>query len=96
MLSVAGELDIATAPQLEQAVTQLCEAGAQEIEINLRDVTFIDSTGMQAILRAKERCARYRTAFFLVPTTNPGPHRLFEVTGIERILPWRDREAEPT
>jgi anti-anti-sigma factor len=76
-LVLSGELDLNGAGELEAAITRLCKAGALEIEVDLREITFIDSSGVQAIMRAREQCAEHRTQFFLVPGTQPGPRRLF-------------------
>lgn len=96
-LAVVGELDIATAPMLEAAMTRLCEAGALEIEIDLRDAAFIDSSGLKAILRGKAQCAEHRSEFVLVPGSRR-TQRFFEVAGVLDSLPWRspaDPRKEP-
>ena len=85
-LVLSGELDLHSAPDLEAAVTRLCKAGALEIEIDLREITFIDSSGVQAILSAREKCAEHRAQFFLVPGKHPGPKRLFEITKLDTRL----------
>lgn len=92
-LLLSGELDLNGAAELEAAITRLCKAGALEIEIDLREITFIDSSGVQAIMRAREQCAEHRTQFFLVPGAHPGPRRLFEIMKLDDVLPWR--EAAP-
>jgi anti-anti-sigma factor len=89
-LILSGELDLQTSPQLTSAITRLCEAGALEIEIDLRDVSFIDSSGVRAILHAKEQCEGHRAEFFIVPGTHPGPRRLFEIMALTDKLPWRE------
>jgi anti-anti-sigma factor len=93
-LVLSGELDLNGAGELEAAITRLCKAGALEIEVDLREITFIDSSGVQAIMRAREQCAEHRTQFFLVPGTHPGPRRLFEIMKLDDVLPWR--EAAPS
>lgn len=92
-LVLSGEMDLQGAPELEASITRLCSAGALEIEIDLRDVWFIDSSGIQAILRARERCAEHDSGFFLIPGGHPGPRRLFEIMRLDSVLPWRDADA---
>jgi anti-anti-sigma factor len=92
-LVLSGEMDLQGTPALESAITRLCTAGALEIEIDLRDVWFIDSSGIQAILRARERCAEHNSKFFLIPGQHPGPRRLFEIMRLDDVLPWRDADA---
>jgi anti-anti-sigma factor len=90
-LVLTGELDLGSAPELEAALTRLCEAGVSEIEIDLREVDFIDSTGLRAILIAKDTCAKEGIEFFLVPSRRESQHKLFEITGLLNVLPWRRR-----
>jgi anti-anti-sigma factor len=93
-LVLSGELDLQGAPAVESAITRLCTAGALEIEIDLRDVWFIDSSGVQALLRARRECAEHHCEFFLVLGEHPGPRRLFEIMRLEEALPWREAAGE--
>jgi anti-anti-sigma factor len=49
---VAGELDIATTPQLHAQLAHEQGNGATAIVLDLSDVTFMDSTGLHALLSA--------------------------------------------
>jgi anti-sigma B factor antagonist len=53
-LSVAGELDIATTPQLEEAVNKALADGATTVGVNLANLTFIDSSGLRMFLQLNE------------------------------------------
>ena len=55
VLTVSGELDIATAPRVRAAVADLLGQGVRHVEVDLTDCTFIDSTGMGALLWAAHR-----------------------------------------
>src|SRR3979409_2393089 len=50
LVTVTGELDIATAPQLREALTARPAEGGL-IVVDLTPVTFMDSTGLEAIVR---------------------------------------------
>jgi anti-anti-sigma factor len=91
-LVLSGELDLQGAPSVEAAITRLCKAGAIEIEIDLRDLWFIDSSGLQALLRARQLCAQHNCEFFLMPGRHPGPRRLFEIMRLDDALPWREAD----
>lgn len=54
---------------------------------------FIDSTGIRAILMAKETCAREGVGFMLVPARNEPQRRIFERAGLLDLLPWRRTEG---
>lgn len=54
-LSVSGELDLATAPALEEALSAAFRDGAAEevkvLSIDLSDVGFVDASGVRAVCR---------------------------------------------
>jgi anti-sigma B factor antagonist len=56
-LSVSGELDLATAPQLEQQAKTLLADGARSIVIDLANLNFIDSTGLRLLLLLSQQAA---------------------------------------
>jgi anti-anti-sigma factor len=89
-LSVSGEVDLQTTPALEAAVADACARGAT-VELDLHEVSFIDSTGIRAVLNAKSLCGERGVEFLLVPSRHQAPHRTFELAGVLDLLPWRSR-----
>ena len=75
VVHLTGELDIATRPALEDAL----HAIDGEIVIDLRGLTFLDSDGLQMILRHRRR------PLTVVPGV-PRVQRLFEITETDRML----------
>jgi anti-sigma B factor antagonist len=51
-MEVVGELDVASAPLLEEAVTGALEAGRRDLVVDLANTTFLDSSGLSALIRA--------------------------------------------
>jgi anti-sigma B factor antagonist len=88
VIGVAGEIDLFTAPKLrEQFLAALDQEGANaQLVVDLSRVTFMDSTGLGALLELRSSLAeRGRT---LELAAGPGPVRLlFEVTGLDAKLP---------
>jgi anti-sigma B factor antagonist len=79
-LTLRGELDLGTAPQLEQA---LADANG-EVLLDLRGLTFMDSTGVRLLLEASEqRVGRLR----ILPPPNGDARVTIEETGIAPLLP---------
>jgi anti-anti-sigma factor len=79
VVTLSGELDLASTPTLERELDAVESAGAKRILIDLGGVGFMDSTGLQALLRARERA----TAGGLQLILRRGPHqvqRVFELT----------------
>lgn len=55
-LTVAGDLDIATAPQLDRALRSACAStAAAAVRLDLRRLDFVDSTGAKVLLDADRR-----------------------------------------
>lgn len=85
LLSVTGELDIATAPQLRATVGDLLGQGVRHVEVDLEACTFIDSTGMGALLWASHRL--HAAGGDLVATHAHGATmRTLEISGVDRVL----------
>ena len=54
LLSLAGELDVASTPQLRAAMQQQIDAGVQRCVLDLKDLSFCDSSGLTALLWAEQ------------------------------------------
>lgn len=55
VLVLSGELDLASAPMLERELREAEAASPGRLVIDLAGLAFMDSTGLQALLRARER-----------------------------------------
>jgi anti-sigma B factor antagonist len=89
-LSLVGELDIATAPELQTAIEGLCEDGAGEIALDLHELSFIDSTGLRLISTSRQMCGRHGCDFSLT-RAQPRTQRLLELAGVMGRLALRDK-----
>jgi anti-anti-sigma factor len=86
VLAVSGEVDLATAPDLEEAVTAaVSTTGAQAVRIDLAQVSFMDSTGLRVLLSGRQAAEQRGLAFTVA---NPQPHllKVMRVTGIDGLL----------
>jgi anti-sigma B factor antagonist len=94
-LYLTGELDMASAPELEGRAEQVCSRDASELVLDLSKLEFIDSAGLNAILRVRALCQENACEFCLTPGEQP-VQRLFEVTRLIDRLPFRKsrRDAE--
>jgi anti-sigma B factor antagonist len=87
-LVLRGELDMASAPALEGTLQELCEGGAQELVVDLSQLTFMDSTGLNAILKSRTLCEEHVCELGLIPGRRP-VQRVFELTHLLDRLPFR-------
>ena len=81
---LSGELDIATAPHfLDELVEAAC--GSAVVILDLRELTFMDSIGLQAILDAHARLAKADCRLALIRGGRQ-VQQIFEITGTEHRL----------
>jgi anti-sigma B factor antagonist len=92
-VSVAGELDIATAPRIEEALVAAEEKGPSLILLDLRELEFMDSTGLRTILSADSR-AREAGRRLVVVQGDENVKRVFEVTRLYDRVEIVDDPAE--
>jgi len=90
---VSGELTLETAAVVRALLDIVCANDATEVELDLRDLTFIDSTGIGVIMVAKQACAGQGCGFFLIPSKAPQPARIWELSGLQNQLSWREGPA---
>src|SRR5205085_5400249 len=90
MLTLLGELDHATAPELEAAIVRLCNDGAKEIVLDLRELSRIDSTGWRVIYTGEKLCDGHECDFSIARVHAP-PRRLTKPTDVRRQLSFRRR-----
>jgi anti-sigma B factor antagonist len=100
-LALAGELDLAGAPDLEETL-RAAEARDGHLVLDLRELRFIDSTGLSVLVDAHNRRAE-NGAVGLRLVAQPGPVlRVIEMCGLDRLFeirvagaPSRDRATAP-
>jgi anti-sigma B factor antagonist len=85
VLSLAGELDMASAPLFEGALDGAELTAASALVLDLQELRFIDSTGLRIILATRERC-RERGQDFAITPGSPQVQRLLSVTGVGEHL----------
>ena len=87
-ISVRGELDLSTAPELEGPLNQALESGEGSMLIDLSQCEFIDSTGIALIVRAWQRLDNGENGRALVLCSqNDQVRRVLEITGLELSIP---------
>lgn len=85
VVEVAGEVDIATAPDLRGALEEVREKGAIRIVIDLEGVTFMDSSGLEVLVGASKGLEERGGRLALVCEDGP-VHRVLRITGLDKGL----------
>jgi len=92
LLTVRGELDIATAPRMLAALNEVLAQMKVPLVVDLSDVLFMDSTGLALLMNARRRAMRNQQGFAIVCPNGP-ISRLFEIADMVeslRVRPDRD------
>lgn len=85
VVAVTGELDLYSAEQLQRALAELIDKGAQGVVLDLMGVSFIDSAGLGVLLDALKRLRATDNALALV-VTDYDVERLLGITGLDATL----------
>jgi len=84
-IALCGELDLANASTAEAALGELLDQGAPVV-VDMRELEFIDSTGIALLVAALGRGGEESRVTF-IPSTAPAVTRVLELTGLAERLP---------
>jgi anti-anti-sigma factor len=86
VIAARGELDLATAPALEDALLPRLRDGRHAI-IDLRDLQFMDSSGVRVLIAAHHAAQERGGRLSLVRLADGSPiQRVLEISGLDAIL----------
>ena len=84
-VSVAGELDLATAPDLKEALTEVVRNGATGVVVDLSKTSFIDSTTLGVLMGAVKRL-RPNGGELVISCHDSNIRKIFEITLLDRVF----------
>ncbi|MGD1222591.1 STAS domain-containing protein [Streptomyces krungchingensis] len=89
LVTVEGDLDVETAPELRHHLSDQVRAGRRHLLIDLASVPFMDSSGINAILKALEET---RLAGGSIRLVSPAPavRRVLDLTGVNLAIASSD------
>ncbi len=79
VVSVVGEIDMATAPELASAIDSAPD-DVSRVVISLSEVTFLDSSALNALVRSQRELAHRDISFRVVCAADRVARRVFEIT----------------
>jgi anti-sigma B factor antagonist len=92
VISLAGEVDLYTAPEFKQQLLEVIGQGGKEVIVDFSDTTFIDSTTLGVLVGGVKRLRTNEGQLSLV-CSDRNITKIFEITGLDRvftIFPTRD------
>jgi anti-sigma B factor antagonist len=84
-VSVAGEVDLATAPELKEALAEVVNSGARGVLVDLSNATFIDSTTLGVLMGAVKRL-RPAGGELAIACHDSNIRKIFEITLLDRVF----------
>jgi anti-anti-sigma factor len=88
-LSVTGELDLSTVPLLHQSVAALGD-DLSALTIDLRELKFMDSTGLRLLIELNQRAQRESWKLTLTAPELESAAIVLRTTGADAALPFED------
>jgi anti-sigma B factor antagonist len=86
-ISLSGEWDMAWQASMRSQFQAVLERCPETIMLDLRDLSFIDSTGIHGVLEFHERTVAQNVRLVIVPGP-PAVQRPFEMLGLTDALPF--------
>ena len=90
VLSVAGELDLSTAPELAQRVESKVSEDLTTLTIDLGNLTFMDSSGLRLLIELNQRSGRESWRLTLLSSKHESARTVLRLTGADVALPFED------
>jgi anti-anti-sigma factor len=85
-LSLYGELDQATVPDLNAAADPVVDDGSDSVLVDLSDCSFVDSSGLAAFVAIRERVTSEPGRGFAICCPDSQVRRLLELTGLDQAM----------
>ncbi|WP_301108488.1 STAS domain-containing protein [Sporosarcina sp.] len=82
---IIGEIDIYTAPKLKERLAQIEQAEGMDVELDLSEVNYMDSTGLGVFVGFYKEITAHNGKL-VIKGLNQRLYRLFEITGLSDIM----------
>jgi len=92
-LEVAGDLDNTAAEPLGDAIDAAFGSGARELVVDLNGTTFVDSTGLSHLLRARRRADEEQASLRILAPPGSEARVVIDLTGVGSLLGVEDPPA---
>jgi anti-sigma B factor antagonist len=89
VVSVAGEIDVYTAPRLREEITELVAAGTYDLVVDMSEVEFLDSTGLGVLVGGLKKVRAHDGSLQLV-CNQDRLLKIFRITGLAKVFVIHD------
>ena len=85
VVAVTGEIDLFTAPEFKQRMSELIDAGRSRLVVDLSETTFIDSSSLGVLIGAHRRL-KLRGGALTVVCDSEAIAKTFKITGLDGVF----------
>jgi anti-sigma B factor antagonist len=89
-LELHGELDLGTAPVLDEAVEEVLDGGCRDLVLDLGGTTFLDSSGLGALMRVRRAADEHQARMAVVSPPGSEARVVIELSRTAGIVGLRD------
>lgn len=93
ILDIEGEIDLYNAPEIKDIINQLIEDQKYNVIINLEKVTYIDSSGIGALISSLSNLKKYQGGLKIIKVY-ASVRKVFELTKLTSFFEIFDSEEE--
>jgi len=83
VVKVSGRIDSSTAPQLEETLNAITEAGRFKLVVDMTDIDFISSKGLWVLIDNQKKCKRYRRGEVILVNVSDNIKASLELVGMD-------------
>ena len=85
VISVSGDVDLYSSPEMRKAITQLCKKKVTPIVVNLSAVDYMDSSGVATLVEGLQLTGKYK-GIFRIACLSQGVREVFELARLDRVF----------
>ncbi len=85
---IAGELDMNTAQTISQHLDEHLVGGVTDVTLDLREISFMDSSGLRLLIELNDRCQQQSRRLKLISPTDETAVLVLRATGADTALPF--------
>jgi anti-sigma B factor antagonist len=93
IIDCAGEVDLYSSPALRETLLKELQSGAPSVLINMREVTYIDSSGIATLVEGLQLSRQTQTHFGLYDLRN-NARSVLELARLNRVFAIFENEQE--
>ena len=91
-VAIKGELDMSTIATLSERLDSQLGGDVSLVTVDLRDVTFMDSSGLRVLIELNDRAQAEHWQLVLVAPTSEAATVVLRITGADTALPFQSSD----